>query len=159
MTDKTTETEGEEIKLSLKDKLKAQAMMAKMGLKITKDQADAAAEGIRQMAHIVNLSQEANSYVYADDNSIKPDADFPKAFETLKQAKAELKAMIHGAAQMNSVFPALSQQLIKTLREKYVKLCEQELILSALSADAEPEADAIKLEAEAKAEAELNGGE
>ncbi|MEM3415710.1 MAG: hypothetical protein QW575_09080, partial [Thermoproteota archaeon] len=156
MTDnENTETEGEEIKLSLKDKLKAQAMMAKIGLKITKDQADAAAEGIRQMAHIMNLSQEANTYVYADDNSIKPNADFPKAFEILAQAKAELKTMIKGAEQMSFVFPSLSKQLAKTLRGKYVKLCEQELILSALSADAEPEADAIKLEAEAKAEAEL----
>ncbi|MEM3661561.1 MAG: hypothetical protein QXG73_01895, partial [Candidatus Micrarchaeaceae archaeon] len=157
MTDnENTETEGEEIKLSIKDKIKAQAMMAKMGLKITKDQADAAADGIRQMAHIVNLSKEANSYVYAKNNSIKPDADFPKAFETLKQAKTELKAMIQGAAQMNSVFPSLSRQLIKTLRGKYVKLCEQDIILHTLEAGAEPEEAEVKARAEAMAEAEVD---
>ncbi|MEM0106871.1 MAG: hypothetical protein QXS03_01420 [Candidatus Micrarchaeaceae archaeon] len=159
MTDGDTENKDEPIKVSLKDKLKAQAMMAKMGLAITKDQADAAAEGIRQMAHIMNLSQEANAYVYAEDDSIKPDADFAKAFEVLAQAKTELKAMIKGAEQMSFVFPSLARQLAKTLRGKYVKLCEQDYILHTLEAGAEPEEAEAKARAEAMAEAEVDRGE
>lgn len=135
------------IKVSIKDMLKAQAMMARMGLRLSKDQADAAVEGIQLFQHIVSLSVEANTYVYDNHDMVKLDADFTKALALVQQAKDEVLAMKHNASPLSSMFSKMQEQLDSSLKDKFRKLCIQQVTIERLryGLPADPESDATTI--------------
>ena len=136
-------------KMSLKDKLKAQAAAARMGLSLPKEQADVAAEGIMKFRVIMELSIKANTYVYGTDDAIKPDADYLKAQATLDQAIDKLKELKPAGT--------LSATLNKNLYGSYIKLMRQRIILEHLQrgeAVSNDRTDEINHEAEVRAVAE-----
>lgn len=121
-----------EEKIGIRDMLRAKAAMARFGFRITKEQADAASEGIQLFQHIITLSQEANTYVYARDNSIRDNPDYSKALSLIQQAKAELIRMDQSATLIGEMFPKMQEQLSKNFKEKYTKLCTQQLAIERL---------------------------
>ena len=136
-------------KMSLKDKLKAQAAAARMGLSLPKEQADVAAEGIMKFRVIMELSIKANTYVYGVDDAIRPDADYLKAQATLDQAIDKLKELKPAGT--------LSATLNKNLYGSYIKLMRQRIILEHLQrgeAVSNDRTDEINHEAEVRAVAE-----
>lgn len=136
-------------KMSLKDKLKAQAMAARMGLSLPKEQADVAVEGMAKFRTIMELSIEANTYVYGMNDKVKPDADFKQAQDTLGQAMNKLKELKPAGV--------LSATLNKQLFNSYIKLQHQRIILEHLQQEGtidETRAESISKEAYARAVAE-----
>lgn len=124
---------NKETKIGIVDMLKAQATMARLGFKITKDQANAASEGIILFQHIISLSQKANTYIYNDQDRVKADANFKEALGLIQQAKDEVLAMHHNAGPIGVMFPKMQEQLDKSLKQRYKKLCYQQAIIEDLS--------------------------
>ncbi|MGC8940926.1 MAG: hypothetical protein ACP5JY_02745 [Candidatus Nanoarchaeia archaeon] len=74
-------------KISLKDKFKAMALMAKLGIKLSKEQVDMAIDSIGPILQIQRLSHEAKEMVFPK-NKLNPNADFDGALAKVAEAKA-----------------------------------------------------------------------
>lgn len=133
-------------KMSWKDKLKAQAMAARMGVALPKEYADVAADGMAKFRVIVELSTEANAYVYEKNDDIKPDPDYARALDTVGKAMGKLRELKPAGEW--------SATLNKKLYESFIKLQRQRVILEHLQKGEsvkEARAEEIQQEAEARA--------